>query len=215
MLHVADSTNRINVAMKLRLTVASFALALAAGFGVWLVVSLSNSPAPRTHSTGVAPELSERLEASEPPRLQSPRVAEDTVTMARVQLPSEEVREEKVEPIMVEPDEEGEHQPHEIHPMDQARMRINDENRIIQRANDAMDNKDPARLREVLAAYREFDPSDESRLQNGYAVIADCLEDQSPAARAAGERFIAEERASTLRRFVRRHCASNDRASNE
>jgi hypothetical protein len=40
----------------------------------------------------------------------------------------------------------------------------------------------------------------------GYALIADCLDDPGPASRIAGERYMKENRASTLRRFVERHC---------
>jgi hypothetical protein len=86
------------------------------------------------------------------------------------------------------------------------RLWINRENQLIQLANDAVDLERPAQLREVLETYREHDPTDKSGLQKGYSVIADCLDQPGPASRTAAERFIVEERASTLRRFVRRHC---------
>lgn len=97
--------------------------------------------------------------------------------------------------------------PHrEPHPLDDAHRRIQRENQLIQAANDAMDRGRVEDLRRVLEVYREHDPDDQSGLQLGYGVIAECLEHPGPVSRASGERFIAEHRVSSLRRFVRRHC---------
>ena len=92
------------------------------------------------------------------------------------------------------------------HPLTGERARIHHENNLIQGLNDAMDSKDPDRLRQVLAEYRQSHPEDPHRLQEGYALIADCLDQPGPASRVAGERYMKENRASTLRRFVERHC---------
>ena len=43
-------------------------------------------------------------------------------------------------------------------------------------------------------------------LQDGYAVIADCLEHPGEATRAAATQWAETHRGSTLRRFVNRHC---------
>lgn len=94
----------------------------------------------------------------------------------------------------------------EPHPLDEAHRRIQRANQLNQAANDAMDSGRVEDLRRVLEVYREHDPNDESGLQLGYGIIADCLENPSPRTREAGERFIAEHRVSILRRFVRRHC---------
>jgi hypothetical protein len=70
----------------------------------------------------------------------------------------------------------------------------------------AVDVKDAAGIRRLLAAYREEYPEDEHLVQDGYALIADCLEHPSPAARAAAQRYYDTELASNIRRYVRRHC---------
>jgi hypothetical protein len=77
---------------------------------------------------------------------------------------------------------------------------------IVGAMNDAMDLEDGARLRQILAVYRERFPEDPSQLQEGYGVIADCLERPSADARAAAQRYYDEERGSILRLFVGRHC---------
>ena len=92
------------------------------------------------------------------------------------------------------------------HPLTDERARIHHENSLIQGLNDAMDSKDPDNLRQVLADYRQSHPENAHHLQEGYALIADCLDEPGPASRVAGERYMKEHRASTLRRFVERHC---------
>jgi hypothetical protein len=96
------------------------------------------------------------------------------------------------------------------HPLTGERARIHRENRLIQGLNDAMDSKNPEGLRQVLAEYRQSHPEDPHQLQEGYALIADCLDRPGPASRVAGERYMKEHRASTLRRFVERHCVKTD-----
>lgn len=92
------------------------------------------------------------------------------------------------------------------HPLDDARKRLADEQRLIGALNDAMDLADPKPMRPLIASYRVLMPRDENKLAEGYERIADCLEDPSAAHREAAQEYYDRERASTLRRYVRRHC---------
>jgi hypothetical protein len=92
------------------------------------------------------------------------------------------------------------------HPITPERIRIQQENQILGAMNDAMDLSDGARLRKILNEYREQYPEDPNQLQEGYQVIADCLERPGAASAAVGQRYYDEERGSILRRFVARHC---------
>jgi hypothetical protein len=74
-----------------------------------------------------------------------------------------------------------------------------------------VDGKEAPRLRELLKQYRDEYPDDPQDMQKGYALIADCLEHPSEDTRAAAQRFYDEEIASTLRRFVMRHCLQDNR----
>jgi len=91
------------------------------------------------------------------------------------------------------------------HPVTDEHARIFRENRAIQSLNDAMDSKDPVTLRRSLTRYRTEYPEDAQGLQDGYELIANCLE-QRPGYRALAQRYFDEERGSSLRRFVLRHC---------
>jgi hypothetical protein len=92
------------------------------------------------------------------------------------------------------------------HPLDEARKRLADEQRLIGALNDAMDLGDPRSMRPMIASYRVLMPRDENALAEGYERIADCLEDPSAAHREAAREYYERERASTVRRYVRRHC---------
>jgi hypothetical protein len=92
------------------------------------------------------------------------------------------------------------------HPLTPAHERIFRENRLIGALDGAMDVRDVPALRRLLAEYRDQYPEDAYMLQDGYQVIADCLEHPGEDARAAARRFSEEQRGSTLRRFVERHC---------
>lgn len=91
------------------------------------------------------------------------------------------------------------------HPITAEHARIFRENATIQALNDAMDSKDPKTLRQFLIRYRNEYPEDAQQLQQGYELIADCLE-QRPGSQSAGQRYFDQETASSLRRFVLRHC---------
>ena len=92
------------------------------------------------------------------------------------------------------------------HPITPQHARIFRENNLIGELNGAMDALDAAGLRRVLAQYRDEYPEDSHVLQDGYALIASCLEQLTPEARAAAQRYYDEELDSGLRRYIRRHC---------
>ncbi len=102
-----------------------------------------------------------------------------------------------------DPRPDGPVHPHPITPQHQ---RIYRENRLVGELNGAMDVKDVPALRKLLEEYRRDYPEDDNMLQDGYAVIADCLEHPGEATRAAATQWAETHRGSTLRRFVNRHC---------
>ncbi len=104
-----------------------------------------------------------------------------------------------------EPDAPAPTGPVHPHPITAEHTRIFRENASIQALNDAMDSRDAQALRKYLARYRSEYPEDAHELQPGYELIADCLE-QRPGSRAAAQHYFDEERGSSLRRFVLRHC---------
>ena len=92
------------------------------------------------------------------------------------------------------------------HPTDEAHARIDAENRLIQRLNDAMSFRKVREMREMLVEYRRLDPTDADATRAGYAVIADCIEIPGETSLAAARQFYDAQRHSPLRRFVRRIC---------
>jgi hypothetical protein len=92
------------------------------------------------------------------------------------------------------------------HPITPAHRRIFRENNLIGSLNGAMDVKDAAGLRRLLARYREEYPEDGHVLQQGYALIAECLERPGPETRALAQRYYDQQLDSGLRRYIRRHC---------
>lgn len=96
--------------------------------------------------------------------------------------------------------------PQHPHPVTPEHLRIYRENNLLGALNGAMDEKDARGMRRLLAEYREEYPGDAHQLAQGYEVIADCLEHPGDASTAAARRYYDTETASTLRRYVRRHC---------
>jgi hypothetical protein len=92
------------------------------------------------------------------------------------------------------------------HPITPQHQRIFEENSRIGAMNYAMDRGDFATLRRLNSEYRQDYPEDADVLKEGYDLIADCLEQRTPRAVTAARRFWQAERASSLRRHVRRHC---------
>jgi len=97
------------------------------------------------------------------------------------------------------------------HPITPAHKRIFRENALLYQLNEAMDGREPARLRGLLKEYRDEYPEDPHEMQEGYTLIADCIEHPSEQTRTAARRYYDEEIASTLRRFVMRHCLQDNR----
>jgi hypothetical protein len=93
--------------------------------------------------------------------------------------------------------------PHAITPQHE---RIYHENNLIGDLNGAMDVKDVAGLRRLLKQYRDEYPEDANVLQDGYELIANCLERPGPETRAIAQRYYDEQLDSGLRRYIRRHC---------
>jgi hypothetical protein len=92
------------------------------------------------------------------------------------------------------------------HPITPQHRRIFEENNRLGAMSGAMDQGDFAALRRMNAQYREDYPEDDHDLQEGYDLIADCLEERTPQAIEAARRFWHTHKASMLRRHVRRHC---------
>ena len=92
------------------------------------------------------------------------------------------------------------------HPVTAAHLRIYRENNLLGALNGAMDEKDASGLRRLLEQYRAEYPDDPHELQQGYAVVADCLDHPGEAATARARQYYETETASTLRRYVRRYC---------
>jgi hypothetical protein len=183
-----------------RLRWSTFALIAAGGLGLWLLWSLSSGQ-------GRTPSSPTQVAVVDPPRKPE---ANDESFQASSERPEgsppleSTARLRAAEPS--DPPATASERPLGVHPVDERRDFIHRENSLIQAANDAMDLGNAEALRGVLARYREHDPNDESGHQEGYAIIANCLDRSGPESRAAAERFITERRASILRRFVRRHC---------
>ncbi len=97
--------------------------------------------------------------------------------------------------------------PHGLTPQ---HLRIYRENNLVGNLNGAMDVGDVAGLRRLLQQYREEYPEDAHVLQDGYEIIANCLEHpRSSRFREIAQRYYDEELDSGLRRYIRRHCLEN------
>jgi hypothetical protein len=92
------------------------------------------------------------------------------------------------------------------HPISPRHQRIFAENRIAFALDDATDAKDVTVMKELLAEYRREFPEDQWQLQDGYAVIIDCLEHPGPESRRAAERWLDQNNGSTVKRSVLRNC---------
>jgi hypothetical protein len=97
------------------------------------------------------------------------------------------------------------------HPITPKHVRIFEENALLFQLNEAMDGGEAPRLRALLTQYRLQYPDDPHDMQAGYTLIADCIEHPNDDTRAAAQRYYDTETASTLRRFVMRHCLDGDR----
>lgn len=105
------------------------------------------------------------------------------------------------------PDPEGPMHPHPVTPEHE---RIFRENNLFGAISGAMDRRDTRGMRELLAEYRADYPEDTHLLQAGFSVIADCIDHPGVASTAAARAYYHANKASNIRRYVRRHCFEND-----
>jgi len=125
--------------------------------------------------------------------------------------PSEPYKEEVVtsDGLPIAPAHEGDPRPDgpmHPHPITPQHLRLYAENHLVGALNGAMEVKDVPAMRRFLEQYRREYPEDDNDLQDGYAVIADCLEHPGAPAREAAARWMAAHNGSALKRFVNRHC---------
>jgi hypothetical protein len=92
------------------------------------------------------------------------------------------------------------------HPITPQHERIYRENELTFSLDGAVDVEDASGIRRLLAGYRREFHEDSLVLQQGYEIIADCLEKPGPVTRAVAQRFYDTEIASPIRRHLRRHC---------
>lgn len=111
-------------------------------------------------------------------------------------------------PIMpAHPDQPRPDGPVHPHPITPQHRRIFRENALVSGLHDALDALDAVALRRLLREYRDEYPEDEQQLQRGFELLAECLEHRDSAdVRAQARAYWETERASTLRRHVRRVC---------
>lgn len=92
------------------------------------------------------------------------------------------------------------------HPITPTHARIFRENNLIGDLNGAMDVKDATGLRRLLKQYRDEYPEDAHVLQDGYEMVANCLDQPGPETRSLAQRYYDEQLDSGLRRYIRRYC---------
>jgi hypothetical protein len=92
------------------------------------------------------------------------------------------------------------------HPITPEHERIQRELQLIQQLNDALDLRDAPQMRARIADYAREYPDDPNAMREGYERVADCIEDPGERTREAGRDYYDRERASTLRRYIRRIC---------
>jgi hypothetical protein len=175
-----------------------------AGLGAWWLLG-RGKPAPvEAQRSGEAPV------AAAPPE---PRPAPSAPPPATARAAPDASPAAPAEPeLLINPPGNDDPRPDGVlhpHPITPRHIRIQHENALIGQLNGAMDVNDGPGLRRLLDQYRDEYPDDENQLQEGYGIIADCLEHPGEASRAAGQRYYDRERGSILRLFVQRHCLEN------
>ena len=175
----------------------ALAVAVLGALAVWTVVHLAPWLEPRAATLHPAPEAEI-----------APKIAFPTRS-APLRAPVErapEVAEDGLPIMPADPSAPMPAGPVHPHPTTPAHLRIYRENNLLGALNGALDVKDASGMRRLLAQYREEYPEDPHELQAGYAIIADCLDHPGNASTAAASHYYDTELASTLRRYVRRHC---------
>jgi hypothetical protein len=181
-------------------TVAAGALLLLVGVIWWRALRAQPGTAVPDDESAAS------IAAAEPPPA-APHVSALPPPPRRAAARDDEVITSDGMPIMPahdgEPKTEGMH-PHPITPQHQ---RLFAENRLVGALEGAMLVKDAAGIRRLLEQYRREYPEDQNMLQDGYAVIADCLDHPGDASsRAEAEAWLVGHNGSPVKRFVLRHC---------
>ena len=154
-------------------------------------------------------------EAASPPAADEPAArvaAAPSPPRRRAPAPPAEPYKEQVvtsDGLPIVPAHEGDPRPDgpmHPHPITPQHVRLYAENRLVGVLNGAMDVQDVPAMRRFLEQYRREYPEDDNDLQEGYGVIADCLEHPGAATRAAAERWLPLHNGSILKRYVTRHC---------
>jgi len=180
--------------------------AIALGLAGWLVLRARPAPVVETAEEEEPAAAPITPPAAEPPP--SPKAA--PILTATAPRPLEYMSDGV--PIMPP----GPNDPHpntyvHPHPITPRHVRIFEENALLFQLNEAMDGREVTRLRGLLTQYRLQYPEDPHDMQAGYSIIADCIEHPNDDTRAAAQRYYDTETASTLRRFVMRHCLDGNR----
>ncbi len=94
------------------------------------------------------------------------------------------------------------------HPITPARAAIAAQSSLFLEIESALSARDVVRVKQLLRKHEQefpdLDGGAEARM--GYEAIARCIESPGDESRASGERFVADHRASPLRRQVRHAC---------
>ena len=185
---------------------AAFCVLLLGGLGFWLLPSGSASREPpasvslRSSVATVSPRVQEAHSGAARPSANKEQRVNAERSNANVASRTAPMRESPAH------DDEAPDELRKPHPITPQHQRIFEENSRIGAMNYAMDRGDFAALRRLNSEYRQDYPEDADVLKEGYALIADCLEQRTPRAIAAARRFWQTQRGSSLRRYVRRHC---------
>lgn len=141
----------------------------------------------------------------EPEQIVAPKrpAVGDVAPVDAVRVAEPQRRSPESEPANLPADSELDGHPH---PITAEHVRIQRELQLVQQLNDALDLRDAAHLRALIAEYVQHVPDDPNALAAGYERIADCLEHPDDATRERAREYYLRERASTLRRYVRRVC---------
>lgn len=187
------------VALKRTRWSLTLGLGIIAGLGLWAIFAPRDEPAVRRERAGF---VEGRREVS----MQNVADRGPTPPAPPPPAPSQAVPDRNALNV-VGPEPNAPHEPGMVpHPLDEARARLDTENRLIQALNDAMSFRKVREMREMLVTYRKLDQHDIDKNQLGYELIADCIEFRSDASLAAAREFYDTQRHSPLRRFVRRIC---------
>ena len=99
------------------------------------------------------------------------------------------------------------------HPITAEHQRLRRERALLAQLDQAVDFHDGRALGSLLDQYRREFPEDEQRLQAGYGVIAECLNAPGASSRSVAADFYAQQRGSSLRRWVRRVCLESGKSA--